>query len=46
MFGLSPDEFIRVEFRGVSREAIDMEAGMCTKELFDCVSPVNRAVVP
>ncbi len=44
--GLSPNEFVGIEFRGIGREAMDAEAGMPPDEILNTSAPVDRAAVP
>jgi len=43
---VGPDEFRRVEFRGVTRKAVDVQSGMSGKKNFDRASLVRLAVIP
>ena len=45
-FEVCPNKFIRIEFRGVSREVDSMDASTALKELLDGLGPVERASVP
>jgi len=44
--GVVPDKFVRVEFRGVSRKAMDPEPFVLVEKLTDDDAPVDRAAVP
>lgn len=44
--GLSPNEFVGIEFWSVGREPIDPETGMPLDESFDASAPVDGAAVP
>lgn len=44
--GMGPDEFVRVEFRGVRREAINTEPFVLSEKLTDDDTPVDRAAIP
>ena len=43
---LGPDEFIRVKFRGIRGEAMNVKPFMLAEEISDDDAPVNRAAVP
>jgi hypothetical protein len=45
-FELAPDEFIRVEFRGVSRESLGVQPRMGGEESFNRSGLVDRGTVP
>lgn len=44
--GLSPNEFIGIEFRSVGREAVDAQAGMPPDEILNASAPVDGTAVP
>jgi len=46
VLGLGPDKLVRIEFRGIGREAMDMKPLMLAKEIFDDDAPVDGAAVP
>lgn len=43
---LIPDAFVRVEFRGISREGLQEQARVLSQEGADGLSLVNAAIVP
>ncbi len=46
MLGLGPDTLVRVEFRGVGREPLDVKPCVLAQEVLDDDAPVNGAAVP
>jgi len=46
VLGLGPDKLVRIEFRGIGREAMDMKPLMLAKEIFDDDAPVDGAAIP
>jgi len=47
LFGLSPNEFIRIEFRGIRRKTMDHQPGRTLLQiLLHAPPPMNRASIP
>ena len=45
-FELAPDEFVRVEFRGVARKSLSVQPRMGGEESFNRSGLVDRGAVP